>query len=79
MIDRRDPEKLGKALLHRHKAYGLTSEKHRSLSATYDANQRSLEGVDKYDARHAGPVEKYGKPGELIQLTEAAGPTFAQR
>lgn len=79
IIDTRDPEKLGMALLNSHEAYRMEGGKRRSLSATYDANKKQLEAVDPYDVRNIGPVEKYGKPGELVQLTEAVGPTFETR
>jgi len=79
MQDRRDPHKLGTALLHRHAEYKERSKKGtRSLSATYDANVSTLDKIENHDAKHVGPVGKYGKPGNITVLEEARGPVIVR-
>ena len=50
----------------------------RTMSQAYDANVRSLGDVENHDKRHVGPVEKYGRAGNVILIEEAKAPVFAR-
>jgi len=76
-MDKRDPQKLGTALLAiRHK--DAKDGRERTLSQAYDANARSLADVEIHDKRHVGPVERYGRPDRVILIEEAKAPVFAR-
>lgn len=77
MRDKRDPQKLGMALLAIRRK-DAADGRDRTLSQSYDANARSLADVDIYDKKHVGPVQKYGRPDAVVLIEEAKAPVFAR-